>query len=31
MEQALGMSTGHAETTEVIERYLRELEPITDA
>jgi AcrR family transcriptional regulator len=27
MEHALGMSAGHAETIEVVERYLRELEP----
>jgi len=27
MEQALGMSAGHAETIDVVERYLRNLEP----
>jgi AcrR family transcriptional regulator len=27
MEQALGMSTGHAETVALVERYLQELEP----
>jgi AcrR family transcriptional regulator len=27
MEQALGMSVGHAETVELVERYLRQLEP----
>jgi hypothetical protein len=26
MEQGLGMSLGHAETVEVVERYLRRLE-----
>jgi ketopantoate hydroxymethyltransferase len=26
MEQALGMSAGHAETVEFVERYLRRLE-----
>ena len=27
MEQALGVASGHAETTTLVERYLRELEP----